>query len=130
MSDIEKTMKENSPPTAEQVNNNESPGIPQGMESLVGEWERVKVAPDDNGDHILDPEEDAKGTSNIKDFLILNADGSCEYTIAGMKGRYKIETKEDGRRKLVMYDRLGTEVNRGRYIISVTNSDLIINRLM
>ena len=90
----------------------------------------MKVAPDDNGDHILDPQEDAKGTSNLKDLLILNSDGSCEYTIARMKGRYKIETKDDGKKKLVMYDRTGSEVNRGRYIVSVTSTDLVINRLM
>jgi len=62
--------------------------------------------------------------------LKLNANGTCEYTIAKLEGRYEIVTKEDGKKKLIMYDKTGTETTSGRYIISVTDKELVINRIM
>ncbi len=129
MDQIEKTMKENSPPAADQKTKGALP-LPPGMEKLVGDWQLVKVVGDDNGNHVLDGEEDKDAITTMRDLLILNANGTCEYSIAKMQGTYEIVTKDDGRKKLVMYDRTGAEVNRGRYIISVTNDELVINRMM
>lgn len=103
--------------------------MPQGVENIVGEWELVKVFADNNGDHKVDPAEEAKAITTMQDYLKLNANGTCEYTVAHLEGRYEIITKDD-RKKLVMYDRTGTETTRGRYIISVTDKELVINRIM
>src|SRR5688572_10782398 len=117
MDQVEKTMKENSPPegSAGRAANVENFVLPEGMKNIVGDWQLVRVFGDKNGNHQVDPEEEKDAFTNMKDLLILNSNGSCEYTIARMDGRYEIVTKDDGRKKLVMYDRTGTEVNRGRY---------------
>lgn len=104
--------------------------VPPGMENIVGEWELVKVFADNNGDHKVDADEEAKAITTMQDYLKLNANGTCEYTIAKLEGRYEIITTEDARKKLVMYDRTGTETTRGRYIISVTDNQLVINRIL
>lgn len=130
MDKIEKTMKENSPNTDDQKTNRELVPVPEDMKNIVGEWELVKIFSDDNGNHRVDAGEDNDATSNLKDFLKLNADGTCEYTIAKLEGRYEIITKEDSRKRLTMYDRTGTETTKGRYIVSVTENELVINRIM
>jgi hypothetical protein len=104
--------------------------IPKGMENIVGEWELVKVIADRNDNHIIDADEDKEAITTMKDYLKLNADGTCEYTIAKLEGRYEIVAREDGRQRLVMYDRTGTETTSGRYILSVTDSELVINRIL
>ena len=120
------TLKKNS----EQNANAGSGTIPRGMENIVGEWELIKVIADRNDSHIIDADEDKDAITTVKDYLKLNANGTCEYTIAKLEGRYEIVTKEDGRKKLVMYDKTGTETTSGRYIISVTDKELVINRIM
>ena len=107
-----------------------SAALPQGMENIIGEWDLIKIIADNNGDHKVDADEDAKAITTAQDYLRLNANGTCEYTIAKMEGRYEIITTDDGRKKLVMYDRAGSETNSGRYIISVTDKELVINRLL
>ena len=114
--------------TAETASATPAPML-QGMESIVGEWELEKVFADSNGDHKVDAAEEAKAITTMQDYLKLNANGTCEYTIAKLEGRYEIITKDD-KKKLVMYDRTGTETTSGRYIISVTDKQLVINRLM
>ncbi len=132
MNKIEETMKENRPADAngEQKKNTGSAPDLKGLENLVGEWELIKIIPDRNGNHQIDADEDKDAITTMKNYLKLNADGTCEYTIARMEGRYEIVTKEDGGKKLAMYDRTGTETTSGRYIISVTDKELVINRLM
>ena len=130
MDKIEKTMKENSPGTDEQKTDRQLAPLPEDMKNIVGEWELVKIFTDDNSNHQVDAGEESDGTSNLKDFLKLNADGTCEYTIAKLKGTYEIITKDDGKKRLTMYDRLGGETTSGRYIISVTENELVINRMM
>jgi len=128
---IEDTAKENSDPkTDEQKASGGSGTIPQGMENIVGEWELIKVIADRNYSHIIDADEDKEAITTMKDYLKLNADGTCEYTIAKLEGRYEIVTREDGRQRLVMYDRTGTETTSGRYILSVTDKELVINRIL
>ena len=97
---------------------------------LEGEWTLVKIIADNNGDHKIDPDEDAKAITTMQDYIKLNADGTCEYTIAKLDGRYETITTADGKKKLVMYDKSGAETNKGRYIISVTDKELVINRIL
>ena len=120
------TLKKNSEQNAKAG----SGTILRGMENIVGEWELIKVIADRNDSHIIDADEDKDAITTVKDYLKLNANGTCEYTIAKLEGRYEIVTKEDGKKKLVMYDKTGTETTSGRYIISVTDKELVINRIM
>jgi hypothetical protein len=100
------------------------------MENILGEWELIKVIGDHNGNHVMDAEEDKNAITDMKDYLRLNTNGTCEYSIAKMKGSFDIVTKEDGSNRLTMYDGVGAECNHGRYIISVTDKELVINRRM
>lgn len=131
MNKIEKTMKENSPSNADdqQKTNAKLVPVPENMKNIVGEWELVKFLPDHNGNHEVDPDEEKDASTVMQDYLKLNADGTCEYTIAKLEGSYEIVTKDDGRKKIMMYDRTGSETTSGRYILSVTDNELIINRI-
>jgi hypothetical protein len=95
MNKSEDTLKKNS----EQNANAGSGTIPRGMENIVGEWELIKVIADRNDSHIIDADEDKDAITTVKDYLKLNANGTCEYTIAKLEGRYEIVTKEDGKKK-------------------------------
>jgi uncharacterized lipoprotein NlpE involved in copper resistance len=132
MNKIQKTVKENSPSSADaqQKAGASSSSVPKGMENIVGEWELVKTIPDHNGNHVIDPDEDKEALTNMQDYFQFNADGTFKYTIVKLEGRYEIVTKDNGRKKLMMYDRTGTEVNSGRYILSVTDKELVLNIIM
>jgi hypothetical protein len=129
---IEKAVKENTPVNNDaQQKMHASPGtIPQGMGNIVGEWALTKIIADHNGNHVIDPDEEKEATTNMQDYLKFNADGTCTYTIVKLEGRYEIITKDNGRKKLVTYDKSGTETNTGRYIISVTDKELVLNIIM
>ena len=129
-SNTQKDADAGSANTSDQKTAATSSTLPQGMENIVGEWDLVKIIADNNGDHKIDADEDAKAITTMQDYLKLNANGTCEYTIAKLEGRYEIVATDDGRKKLVMHDRAGTETNRGRYIISVTDNELVINRIL
>ncbi|HEX6846747.1 MAG TPA: hypothetical protein VF144_07205 [Chitinophagaceae bacterium] len=128
MSKVEKTVKENSP--AKTGRQKGSGTIPAGMENILGEWELIKIVGDQNGNHVMDGEEDKNAITDMKDYLRLNRNGTCEYSIAKMNGSFDIVTKDDGSKRLTMYDGVGAECNHGRYIISVTDKELVINRRM
>jgi Tfp pilus assembly protein PilP len=132
MNKIQKTVKENSPSNADaqQKGSTTSGTIPQGMENIVGEWELTKIIADHNGNHVIDPDEEKEATTTMQDYLEFNADGTCKYTIVKLEGRYEIVTKNNGRKKLITYDRTGTETNKGRYIVSVTDKELVLNIIM
>ncbi|HKP32886.1 MAG TPA: hypothetical protein VJT83_09165 [Chitinophagaceae bacterium] len=121
----EKNSSANAP---EQKVNTASANLPQGMENIVGHWELVKVFGDKNGNHKVEPAEEAQALA-MEDYMKLNADGTCEYTMPQFTGRYEIKNMDDGRKKLIVYDRTGAETNKGRYIISVTEKELVINKL-
>jgi hypothetical protein len=98
MNKTEDTSKENSDAkTDEQKASVRSGTIPQGMENIVGEWELIKVIADRNDSHVIDADEDKEAITTMKDYLKLNADGTCEYTIAKLEGRYEIAY--EGRRQ-------------------------------
>lgn len=130
MNKIEKTVKENSPASTNEQKTSTSFTMPAGMENIVGEWELTKIIADHNGNHVIDPDEDKEATTNMQDYLEFNADGTCKYTIVKLEGRYEIITKDNGKKKLVTYDRTGTETNTGRYIVSVTDKELVLNIMM
>ena len=131
MSDAQKDAEGNSSTKTSDPKTTVQPAaVPQGMENIIGEWELAKVFADNNGDHKVDAAEESKAITTMKDYLKLNANGTCEYTIAKLEGRYEIVTTDDGRKKLIMYDRAGSETNSGRYIISVTDKELVINRIL
>ena len=129
-SDQKDTEAATSTSSNDQKETTQSAALPQGMEKIIGEWDLVKVIADNNGDHKIDPAEDAKAITTMQDYLKLNANGTCEYTVAKMEGRYELTAADDGRKKLVMYDKSGSETNRGRYIVSVTDDELVINRIL
>ena len=131
MDKINKTVKENSPPNTDdqQKTNAKLIPVPQDMRNIVGEWELVKFFPDHNGNHKVDQEEEKDASAGMQDYLKLNANGTCAYTIAKFEGSYEIITKDDGRKRLTIYDRSGSETTSGRYILSVTDNELLINRI-
>lgn len=122
--DTNKTEKKDDQPKT----NVESPNIPDDMKSLVGEWELVKFLRDNNGNHKIDPEEESTATKDQQDYLKLNADGTCEYSLVKVPATYKIEKNENGT-KLKMFDPTGPEVVGSlRYILSVTDKELVFDR--
>ena len=131
MNKIDKTVKENSPTkTDDQQKSTTSFVMPQGMESIVGEWELIKFISDKNGNSKIDPEEESQAKIDQPDYLKLNANGTCEYTPVKVQARYAIETKEDGRKKLAMYDPTGPEITGlTRYIMTVTDKELVLYRV-
>jgi hypothetical protein len=128
MNKIEKTVKENSPANTDEKQKPKagSPGIPKGMENILGEWTLVKRLRDDNGNHKIDEDEEKTAIPNVESYLKLNADGTCKFQTV-MDGTYEIVTEEDGRRKLVIHDMAGTKYPESLYIISVSKIDLVIN---
>lgn len=108
-----------------------SANIPQGMESIIGEWQLVKFISDKNGNSKIDPEEESAAKLEQPDYLNLKADGTCEYTPVKVPARYVIETKdEDVGKKLTMYDPTGPEITGlTRYIMSVTDKELVLYRV-
>jgi len=86
MNKSEDTLKENSGAKTDEKNANAGSGtIPQGMENIVGEWELIKVIADRNDSHFIDGDEDKDAITTMKDYLKLNANGTCEYTIQSWK---------------------------------------------
>ena len=127
MNEIEKTMKENSPQNTDdkQKANAESPDIPNDMKNILGEWNLVRVLRDDNGNHIIDGDEEKTAIEN-SGYMKLNADGTCKFQTV-MDGTYKIITEEDGKKNLAIQDLQGTKYPMKLYVVSVTEKDLVLN---
>ena len=132
MNKIQKTVKENSPSSnnAQQKTVASSGTIPAGMENIVGEWELTKVIADHNGNHVIDADEEKDARTNMQDNLEFDSDGTYKYTVVKLEGRYEIVTKNNGRKKLITYDGTGAETNKGGYIVSVTDKELVLNIIM
>lgn len=96
-------------------------------DGIVGEWEQVLVARDDNRNSKLDDEERkaAFTQTQIKDYLKLDSDGNAVFTQAKVKGRYELKAESDGRKKLVLYDKNNDDENRG-IVYSVNENELIL----
>lgn len=81
----------------------------------MGEWETILVTGDHNSNGVLDPQEREKGFSTYKDYLRLNADGTCEYTQGHLKAVYEIVEK-DGHKSIEIIVRDGSRIKQGRII--------------
>lgn len=89
---------------------------------LLGEWETVLVTGDNNSNGILDPQERENGLSAYKDYLKLNPDGSCEYTIGKLEANFEVVEK-DGHQSLEIIAPDGSRLKKGR-IISLKPNEL------
>ena len=104
---------------------NESIGQQQG-DAIIGSWNLLLQAFDDNSNGKLDEEERKKGNTN-KHFYQFNADGTCLIHTLKLKGYYE-QKNEGGRKRLYtyVYDE-GTPVRENAwYLISVSNTELIL----
>ena len=93
---------------------------------LVGSWNQILVAFDDNKNGKLDEEERKKGSTN-KHFYQFNADGTCLVYTMKLKGSYELKN-EDGKKRLYTYvDDNGTKTRENAwYVISITKTELIL----
>jgi hypothetical protein len=82
----------------------------------MGAWESSLLTGDNNSNGVLDQDEIAQGTTNYKDYLKLNPDGTCQYTIAKLDAIYEIVEK-DGNRSIELIMRDGSRMKQGRIIL-------------
>ena len=129
MNKINETVKENSPAnTSDQKQPTAgSPNIPVDMKNILGEWSLVRVLRDDNGNHIIDGDEEKTARENTG-YMKLNSDGTCKFQTV-MDGTYEIVSGDDGRKKLAIQDLQGTKYPISLYIVSVTEKDLVLNTI-
>ena len=107
------------------TNLNETTGQYQG-DGIIGSWNLMLQALDDNSNGKLDEEERKKGNTN-KHFYQFNADGTCLIHTLKLKGYYE-QKNESGRKRLYtyVYDE-GTPVRENAwYLISVGKTELIL----
>jgi hypothetical protein len=118
---------------AEKAANNQKqpPGSPPANASsaqrddIVGEWEMVGSVVDTNDNLQVDEaERKALKAPSFKDYMKLNRDGSGEFTVAQMPGRYEI-TVQGGKRVLTWYDKAEGRHRIGT-ILKVTRDELHI----
>ena len=95
-------------------------------DGIVGQWKLRLEAYDDNHNHLPDPEELNKGSSN-KYYYKFNSDGSCLIHEMKFKGHYEIK-QVDGKRKLSVYRDEGESPGlESEYeIVSVNNNELVL----
>lgn len=89
---------------------------------LMGEWEAALVTSDQNSNGILDESERSGGFTTYKDYIKLEPDGSCTYTVARLTATYEI-VEENGNRSIEVITRDGSRVRYGR-IISLQPGEL------
>jgi hypothetical protein len=96
-------------------------------DDLVGEWEMVGFIVDTNDNLQIDEAERAAlKKPGYKDVMQLNRDGSGEFTVAKLPGRYEVtNTGTGGRRYLTWYDR-SNGPHRVGSILKVTREELHI----
>ena len=95
-------------------------------DGIIGSWNLVLQAFDDNSNGKLDEEERKKGNTG-KHFYQFNADGSCLVYTMKLKGSYELKN-EDGKKRLYTYvDGNGTKVRENAwYLMSVSKTELIL----
>ena len=125
MSKIEKAVKENSLANSEDQQKPKPGSFPQGLDNILGEWSLLRILRDDNGNHVVDGDEEKTAIANTG-YMKFNADGTCKFQTV-MDGTYKIVTEGDGRNRIDIQDMAGTKYPMQLYIVSVTKNDLVIN---
>jgi hypothetical protein len=95
-------------------------------DNIIGSWNLVLQAFDDNSNVKLDEEERKKGNTG-KHFYQFNADGTCLIHTLKLKGSYELKN-ENGKKRLYTYvDDEGTKVRENAwYLISVSKTELIL----
>jgi hypothetical protein len=99
----------------------------ESANDIVGEWEMVGFIVDTN-DNLQIDEAERKNLKrpSIKDYMRLNRDGSGEFTVAKMPGRYEVRDPDgSGKRYLTWYDKANGPHRVGT-IIKVTRDELHI----
>jgi len=93
---------------------------------IVGEWQLKYIAIDENRNKQLDENEIKNARTQVNDYyndyLKFSADGSCLFSKAKSKGKYKIED-ESGQSKLYIYDLYNNEAYNYT-IFSVSKDEL------
>lgn len=95
------------------------------MADLVGEWEMVGFIVDTNDNLQIDEAERAQlKKPSVKDYMKLNRDGTGEFTVAELPGRYEVgEADARGRRSLAWFDKSNGRHRVGT-ILKVTKDEL------
>ena len=124
--EINKMMEENSP--AKTADNQNASSVPTEMKNILGEWTLDRTLRDDNGNHIIDGDEEKTAIINPGGYMRLNADGTCKFESV-MDGTYEIITEADGRKRLAIKDLAGTKYPMSQFIVSVTDKELVINNI-
>lgn len=120
----------NSPATTESENaGKQVASVTEQRDGIVGKWDLVLEAYDDNGNRKLDEEERKKGIQNRYSFRF-SADGTCQIREV-YKGRYEMKT-ENNRKLLKVYrNRIPQEEEQDPppdiyEIISMSNNELVL----
>jgi len=93
---------------------------------IIGSWNLVLQAFDDNSNGKLDEEERKQGNTG-RHFYQFNADGTCLIHTLRLKGNYELKN-EGGKKRLYTYvidEGKSTPENRW-YVISVTKTEMIL----
>jgi hypothetical protein len=103
----------------------QAPGSSVDPAALVGTWKLTAAYVDTNRNSRLDAAERTAPMQGIQDYLKLNADGSCEFYVHKVAGRYELQPRSDGSRKLVLVDRNNNKEDRG-LVHSVSKDELVL----
>lgn len=107
-------------PTQNRINNQDQ------NDSIIGSWNLILQAFDDNSNGKLDEEERKKGNTG-RHFYQFNADETCLIHTLRLKGSYELKN-EDGKKRLYTYvydDGIKVRENAW-YLISVTKTELVL----
>lgn len=95
-------------------------------ENIIGSWNLVLQAFDNNSNGKLDEGERQKGNSG-RHFYQFNADGTCLIHTMKLKGYYELKTEGNKRRLYTyVYDEGKPVRENAWYIISVSKTELIL----
>lgn len=122
VNDMMKKYGDDGSKTAESRQDAKPPSAEDAGSDLMGEWKCALVTGDNNSNGHLDEAEKASGFTSYDDYLKLNPDGSCEYTVARLTATYEIVEK-DGNRSIEVIVRDGSRLKYGR-IISLKPGEL------
>lgn len=92
---------------------------------LVGAWKLTGAFVDSNRNSKLEDGERQAPMPGMQDYLRLNSDGTCEFYVMKVRGRYELQPRSDGTKKLVLFDKDNNKEDRG-LIYSVSNTELVL----